>query len=72
MSTPIKEHYLTPTAFGRAASVSPRTVQHWCARGRLPVSKDTAGQYRIPSAFVELVKEGTLPLAQRTKRTIAL
>lgn len=64
------ERYLTPAAFGRAVEVSPRTVQHWCARGRLPVEVSASGCYQIPAVYVPLYREGTLPLASppRTRR----
>jgi hypothetical protein len=67
----MSKDFLTPAQFGREASVAPRTVQHWCTRGRLPVEKGPEGTYQIPAAFVPLVQNKTLPLAQTKRRTIS-
>jgi DNA-binding transcriptional MerR regulator len=54
---------MTSGSFARLAGVPLRTVQHWLAHGRLPGVEVTAtGRYRIPPAYVALVREGRLPL----------
>jgi hypothetical protein len=54
---------MTSGQFARATGTPLRTVQHWLAQRWLPgAERSGSGRYRIPPAYVALVREGRLPL----------
>ena len=56
---------LTAREFASEISVPLRTVQHWCARGRIPCVRriNHRGEVRILSSVISLYKDGLVPLA---------
>lgn len=57
---------ITTTELSSLTGIPHRTVIRWCTVGRVQASKDEEGEYRIPAAEAERVREEILDRALRS------